>query len=115
MADKSTLQQALDFKQKYEALIGKAKDEAIDAINEHIETLNQLGFRYVLVPEDQPRPAASRAPRATGTRTKDPNAPCSVCGFVTNPPHDGRVHRAQGANKKPFTAAELAEKGLAKV
>jgi hypothetical protein len=110
--NKTTLQQALDFKQKYEALIGKAKDEAIDSINQQIETLRELGFRYVLVPEDEPRAAAPRAQRATGTRTKDPNKPCSVCGFVTVPPHDGRVHRSQGDNKKPFTDAQLAGLGL---
>jgi hypothetical protein len=41
-------------------------------------------------------------------------AVCPVCEFQTSPPHDGRTHRNQ-KKKAPFSAAELKEKGLAKV
>ena len=40
---------------------------------------------------------------------------CSVCKFTTQPAHDGRKHRSQGDDKKPFTAKELAELGIVKV
>jgi DNA-binding protein H-NS len=39
---------------------------------------------------------------------------CPICEFQTAPPHDGRTHRNQ-KKKAPFSAAELTEKGLAKV
>src|SRR5277367_6082928 len=41
-------------------------------------------------------------------------AACPICEFQTTPPHDGRTHRNQ-KKKAPFSAAELTEKGLAKV
>src|SRR5580658_35981 len=39
---------------------------------------------------------------------------CPICDFQTTPPHDGRTHRSQ-KKKAPFSAAELTDKGLAKV
>jgi DNA-binding protein H-NS len=39
---------------------------------------------------------------------------CPICNFQTTPPHDGRTHRNQ-KKKAPFSAAELADKGLTKV
>jgi hypothetical protein len=42
------------------------------------------------------------------------DAPCSVCRFKTEPPHDARSHRHQNP-KKPFTASELATKGMERV
>jgi DNA-binding protein H-NS len=39
---------------------------------------------------------------------------CPICNFQTAPPHDGRTHRSQ-KKKAPFSAAELADKGLTKV
>jgi hypothetical protein len=38
---------------------------------------------------------------------------CPICDFQTARPHDGRTHRSQ--KKTPFSAAELTDKGLAKV
>ena len=45
----------------------------------------------------------------TGKREVKPGTPCSICGFATNPPHDGRqkTHRDQGDKKKPLTDQEL--------
>jgi DNA-binding protein H-NS len=39
---------------------------------------------------------------------------CPICDFQTTPPHDRRAHRYQ-KNKAPLSAAELTEKGLAKL
>jgi DNA-binding protein H-NS len=39
---------------------------------------------------------------------------CPICHFQTTPPHDGRAHRYQ-KDKAPLSAAELKDKGLAKV
>lgn len=107
----TALQQALDFKQKYEALMNKAKEEALFAIDGYLAELEGLGFKYKIVPADEPAAPTTK----TGiTRQRDPNAPCDVCGFVTRPPHDGRKHRSQGDKKKPFTDAELSLLGLKK-
>ena len=59
--------------------------------------------------------ASKKGGKKSGTtRQRDPNAACSICEFVTVPPHDGRLHRSQGKSKKPFTAKELDELGLKK-
>lgn len=51
-----------------------------------------------------------------GNRKRAPHAgPCPVCKFATEPSHDGRKHRSQGDNKKPFTKAELDELSLTRV
>jgi DNA-binding protein H-NS len=39
---------------------------------------------------------------------------CPICDFQTTPPHDGRTHRYQ-KKKAPLSAAELKDKGLAKL
>jgi DNA-binding protein H-NS len=57
------------------------------------------------------RKAAKGAP-AKAKRAKA--VACPICEFQTTPPHDGRTHRNQ-KKKAPFSAAELTEKGLAKV
>jgi hypothetical protein len=75
-------------------------------VNEAINDLNALGFRYRLTDKASPG-------RAKGQMKTEGS--CPICGFRTTPPHDGRRHRAQGNDKKPFSAQELAQFGLAKV
>lgn len=99
-------------------LRGQAKKEALAAVKAALADLNSLGFRYRLVEGggDVPTPA-KRGPKKGGkgiTRKRDPNAPCSVCNFVTEPPHDARRHRAQGKSKKALTAKELEDMGYRK-
>ena len=45
------------------------------------------------------------------------NRPCSICGFKTDPYHDGRLkaHRDQGEKKKPLSDTQLAELGMRRV
>jgi DNA-binding protein H-NS len=53
--------------------------------------------------------------KANGAKAKRAQAEvCPICDFQTAPPHDGRTHRSQ-KKKAPFSAAELTDKGLAKV
>ena len=49
-------------------------------------------------------------------RTRTFNKPCQICGFKTEPYHDGRLkaHRDQ-EKKKPLTDAQLAELEMRKV
>jgi DNA-binding protein H-NS len=59
----------------------------------------------------------SNGRKKAGTAVKAKRAKvvaCAICDFQTTPPHDGRAHRYQ-KKKAPLTAAELTEKGLAKV
>lgn len=87
-------------------LFENAKSEAMTKANEAVANLNALGFDYHL--------AEGKKRKATGVRQiKD--APCSVCGFKTNPIHDARKHRAQGKKKRAFTAQELKDLNLTKV
>ena len=70
--------------------------------------------RLVEGPQTAPR-AATRASKVEGgPRRQTRDTPCPICGFKTNPHHDGRAHRSQEP-KRPFTGEELSEKGLAKV
>lgn len=86
-------------------LLGKAKDEAMTAVQTAIEALNALGYDYRIV-EGRAVPASTGR---KGTRTLQVGAVCPVCKLATNPPHDARsrVHRSQ-AEKKPLTTDELA-------
>jgi hypothetical protein len=97
-------EKALKAKAEMESLFQAAIDEQLGIIKEAEQRLGELGYG-----------APTKKAGKTGiTRQRDPNAPCSVCNFATDPGHDGRVHRSQGDKKKPFTAAELAEKGYKK-
>src|SRR5215203_1639268 len=106
MADAVTRIKELD--QERAKLLDTARKEALARAQAAVADLNALGFEFQLT---------SRADKKTtrkGTRTiKD--APCPVCKFKTEPPHDRRAHRFTKNPKRPFTAAELKEKGYTKV
>jgi hypothetical protein len=100
-------------------LRSEAKKEAMAAVKAALADLNGLGFKYRLMEGDGggsiPTPFKKAKKGKSGiTRHRDPNKPCDVCGFATDPGHDARKHRAQGENKKAFTAKELEERGLKK-
>ncbi len=106
----SPLQKLRQLDKQREKILEGAKQEALAVVEQALEALNSLGFSFRLT-EAAPRKTAKKAKKLTRT-VKD--APCPVCGFKTNPPHDGRGHRSQ-ETKKPFTAAELKERGMEKV
>lgn len=87
-------------------LIEGAKKEAIAKAEAAIAELNSLGFNYQLREVDASRAQASGKTRQ-GAKQIDPNRPCSICNFITDPPHDGRSHRGQKESKRPFTDEEL--------
>ena len=95
-------------------LLEDAKKEALENAEKAVAALNELGFHYSLV-EGASSQSTTRAPRAShAPKRQTRDIPCPICGFKTNPHHDGRMHRKQ-KNKKPFTIEELMEKGLTKV
>jgi hypothetical protein len=63
-------------------------------------------------------PAGSRGGKNRGgKREAKPGTQCSICGFATEPYHDGRLkaHRDQGEKKRPLTDNQLKSSGLRRV
>jgi len=101
---KSALEQVKELDEQKQALIGKAKEEAIAKASEAIDELRALGFSYHL----------SRGKEGKDARGAIRDAPCKVCGFKTSPPHDRRAHRSQ-RKKRAFTTTELQELAYTRV
>jgi hypothetical protein len=101
-----------DLDDQRSKIVEEAKAEALRNLHEAIAALNSLGFHYTLKEGSGPQKVGTSKPEGIKRQTKD--ADCPICHFKTSPLHDGRAHRSQ-PTKKPFTAAELTEKGLAKV
>jgi len=102
----SVLEKLKALDEQRSKLLEGAKAEALDKANKAIEELNALGFHYILTEE-----GSGRGKKASGIRRPMKDEACPICKFKTSPLHDGRAHRSQ-EKKKPFTQAELAEKGL---
>ena len=97
-------------------LIEDAKRAALEKAHKAVAELNDLGFKYRLA--EGARVAASspvkRAKSIGGAKRQIKDSACPICHFKTSPMHDGRSHRGQSP-KRPFTAAELAQKHLSVV
>jgi hypothetical protein len=93
-------------------LIEDAKGAALEKARKAVAELNELGFRYKLT--EDAHVSTSKAAKSSRSipKRRHKDAPCPICNFKTLPMHDGRSHRGQEP-KQPFTAAELAGKGLA--
>jgi len=93
-------------------LLDTAKKEALTRAESAVADLNALGFDFRLV-----NGVARGRPAGTGRRggRKMRAKECPLCKFETKPPHDRRAHRFSAAKRRPFTAAELKEKGYARV
>ncbi|MEZ5926405.1 MAG: hypothetical protein R3D57_18710 [Hyphomicrobiaceae bacterium] len=102
----SALSKIRQLQEQMNEVSKEAVAEALKQAEDAIATLATLGQRYRLV-----RTGAG----GKGVRRSNPDRPCPVCNFRTDPPHDARGHRGQGKNKKAFTAAQLAEFGMRKV
>ena len=91
-------------------LEGKLRNAALAVVRGAIADLGEMGVHYHIV--------EGRAPGKVVGTSKAPVAfergACPICGFKTNPPHDGRTHRYQDP-KKAFTTAQLTAKGMSKV
>jgi len=109
MAEKSAIQRIKELDEERVRIFEQAKEEALEKAKAAVAELNALGLDYALVVSGSKR---AHAPKATApSKGAVKAAPCSICGFQTSPPHDARTHRGQ-SKKKPFTTAELEEKGL---
>lgn len=110
----AALERIKSLEVEMDSLKADAKQQALEEISGNLDLLKRLGFSYRLV-EGSERRTRVGAGRDGVTRQRDPEKPCPICNFVTDPPHDARRHRSQGESKKPFNAEQLAQFGLAKV
>lgn len=90
--------------QERHELVTVARHQALANVNKALDALNKLGLNYSLVAGGEKKSSAARR------QVRD--AECPVCKFRTSPPHDARAHRGQGDRKRPFTAAQLEERGF---
>lgn len=107
----SAILQIKKLREEEAKLVEAAKAEALAKTREGIEELNILGFQYELVEPARGTALKTGTPRKASGPDHSPKGTCPVCEYATNPPHDKRSHRAQ-TRKKPFTDAELAERGM---
>lgn len=103
--DSGALSKIKKLQAEMEEYSKEAAAEALAQAEDAISTLASLGQRYRLV---------RVTGRGKGMRQSNPDRPCPVCQFKTDPPHDARQHRGQGKSKRAFTTAQLNEMGLRK-
>lgn len=103
--DSGALSKIKKLQAEMEEYSKEAVAEALAQAEDAIATLASLGQRYRLV---------RASGRGKGMRQTNPDRPCPVCQFKTDPPHDARQHRGQGKSKRAFTASQLTELGLKK-
>jgi hypothetical protein len=112
----SVLDTLKDLTAQTDRLLTEAKQEAFANAGAAILQLNELGFRYFLGrPEREKKaPRRAQAEKENTTRHKPNDAPCPICSFKTEPPHDRRSHKKQ-AEKRPFNENELKALGMARI
>jgi hypothetical protein len=115
---KSVVDEIRELKAQLQSKTEKVKNEASETAREAINFLRELGVDDDTILKElgfrwRNAPKTRKAPKAQEGRTSPEDEGCPICTFLTDPPHDGRSHRGQ-TKKKPFTAEELAEKGLAR-
>ncbi len=116
----SPMEELRQLEKRRDELRAQVKDAAEAHLREALDAYNglDLGKRYELREAGLPRVVRNLTARSEGsqkgTRQANPERPCPLCGFRTNPPHDARAHRSQ-TTKAPFTAEELSARGMQKV
>jgi hypothetical protein len=89
--------------------LDKRRDELIGKLSSAREAMNQQFAKWL----PAGLTSVSRSPASKSERAKK-DAPCSICGFKTNPLHDARAHRSQTV-KGAYTDAELSARGMTRV
>ncbi len=112
---KSAIDRIKELDEERSQIFDQAKQEALEKATEAVAALDSLGLEYRLVNGVEPAARMTKPAKvAVGSKGAVRDAPCSICGFKTSPPHDARAHRGQ-TKKKPFSAAELTDKEFTKV
>jgi hypothetical protein len=95
-------------------LVAGAKAALLAKGEQIIVQLRGLGFSYKFSTTVSPEKPKSHKKGAGQAINHTPRGICPVCHYSTQPNHDGRSHRRQ-ETKGPFTATELAERGLTRI
>jgi DNA repair exonuclease SbcCD ATPase subunit len=111
---KSVIDEIRQLKAQVQSKTEQAKAEALESGREAINFLRELGIDNDTILKELGFRARTKSPKEKAERTSSEDQPCPICGFRTDPPHDGRSHRGQ-SKKKPLTTEELEEKGLTKL
>jgi len=101
----------------HETASSPTKKNPLTIAEEAVSELNALGFHYYLG-EGEARPMPTRRfrqPVATKSAQHVPkDAPCPICNFRTDRPHDRRSHRMQ-KRKRPFNDKEFETIGMTRL
>lgn len=111
MAKESALDRIKKLDEERKSILEEAKAEAMKKVDEGLAELKALGFKYRLVADSDVYDMSTKR-RNSKPPPRSLISLCPICQFTTVPPHDGRQHRSQGDNKKPFNDSELKELGL---
>jgi hypothetical protein len=113
----TVLEKLKELDAQRDQLMSDAKKDALTRAEEAVSELNALGFHYYLG-EGEARPMPTRRfkqPVATKSAQHVPkDAPCPICNFRTDRPHDRRSHRMQ-KRKRPFNDKELETMGMTRL
>jgi hypothetical protein len=111
---KSVIDEIRELKAQVQSKTEQAKAEALQSAQEAIDFLRELGIDNDTILKELGFRARAKLPKVKTEETSSEQVPCGICGFRTDPAHDGRAHRGQ-SKKKPFTTEELEEKELTKL
>jgi hypothetical protein len=111
---KSVIDEIRELKAQVQSRTEQAKAEALESAREAINFLRELGIDNDTILKQLGFRARTKSPKEKPEGIISKEEPCVICGFRTDPTHDGRAHRGQ-AKKRPLTAEELEKKGLIKV
>jgi hypothetical protein len=113
----TVLEKLKELDAQRDQLLSDAMQDALTRAEEALSELNALGFHYYLG-EGEGRPTLARQskqPVATKSARHAPkDAPCPICNFRTDRPHDRRSHRMQ-KRKRPFNNKELEAMGMTRL
>lgn len=121
-----SVENVLSLKRQWESQREDAIKELLKQKRLIESQLKELGFTpepdFLPVPASSVQPFRSaevkpmkRTKSARGGKPISSGTVCPICTVDPNNPvtgHDGRLHRGQGKRKRPFTKAEVAERGL---
>jgi hypothetical protein len=93
---KSALEKLLALESEKSKLMEAARIELVEKIELDLALLKNMGFQYKLV------------------EGRNNHAPCRICGFRTDRPHNARTHRWQQP-KAPFSQEELTKRGVKRI
>ena len=117
MKQATVLEKLKELDEQRDQLLSGARRDARTRAEEAVSALNALGFHYYLgegEARQMPARGSKQAIESKSARHMPKDAPCPICKFRTDRPHDGRSHRMQ-KRKRPFNGKELEAMGMTRL